>query len=157
MKVILLENIKGVGRMGDIKNVADGYGRNFLIAKGLAKVATEGTVKEAELLKKKAEAGEKIAHEKTKEVAEKAKDVVLEFTKKASKTGKLFASVTKEEIAEELSKAVGGKIEADMINLNPSAGSGQVHGEYIKQEGEHMIEVELAPGIKVELKVVVKG
>lgn len=142
--------------MGDIKNVADGYGRNFLIARGLAKLATEGTVKEAEALKKKAEVGEKVAHEKAKEIAEKAKDITLEFTKKASKAGKLFASVTKEEIAEDLSKAVGGKIEAEMINLNPSASSGQVHGEHIKQEGEHLIEVELAPDIKVEVKVVVK-
>ncbi len=150
MQVILLQNIKGVGRMGDIKNVADGYGRNFLLAKGLAKVATEGTVKEAEALKKKAEVGEKIAHEKAKEIAEKTKGIVLEFTKKASKAGKLFASVTKEEIAEDLSKAVGGKIEADAINLKE-------HGEHIKQEGEHLIEVELAPEIKVELKVVVKG
>ena len=136
--------------MGDIKDVADGYGRNFLLARGLAKVATEGTVKEAEALKKKAEAHEKIALEKAKEVAEKAKDIVLEFTKKASKTGKLFASVTKEEIAEDLSRAVGGKIEADAINLRE-------HGEHIKQEGEHMIGVDLSPEIKIEIKVLVKG
>src|SRR3989338_4930454 len=150
MRLILLQNIKGVGRMGDIKNVADGYGRNFLIGRGLAKLATEGTIKEADALKKKAEAGEKVAHDKAKEVAEKTKDIVLEFTKKTSKAGKLFASVTKEEIAEDISKAVGGKIEADAINLRE-------HGEHIKQEGEHMIEVELAPDIKVELKVIVKG
>lgn len=150
MRVILMQNIKGVGRIGDIKNVADGYGRNYLLARNLAKIATEGTVKEAEVLKKKGEAEEKIAMEKAKEVAEKAKDIVLEFTKKASKTGKLFASLTKEEIAEELSKAIGGKIEPDSINLRE-------HGEHIKQAGEHMIEAELAPGIKVELKVVVKG
>lgn len=172
MKVILLENIKGVGRIGDIKNVADGYGRNFLLTRKLAKVATEGTIKEAEALKKKAETQEKIAHEKAKEIAEKAKDIVLEFIKKASKTGKLFASVTKEEVAKELSKAVGAKVEASMINLNPSTHSTkpqggepvestssghEVHGEHIKQEGEHMIEVELAPEIKIEIKVMVKG
>lgn len=150
MRVILLENIKGVGRIGDIKNVADGYGRNFLISRGLAKIATEGAIKDAEALKKKAEAQEKIAHEKAKETAEKAKDIVLEFTKKASKAGKLFASVTKEEIAKDLSKAVGGKIEPDSINLRE-------HGEHIKQEGEHMIEVELTPEIKVEFKVMVRG
>ena len=143
--------------MGDIKNVSDGYGRNHLLANKLAKIATEGTIKDAEGLKKKAEAQEKIQLEKAKEVAGKAKDIVLEFTKKSSKTGTLFASVTKDEIAIELSKAIGAKVDADSINLKE-------HGEHIKQEGEHLIEVELAPasptggpGIKVELKVVVKG
>jgi len=158
MKVILLQNIKGVGRIGDVKNVADGYGRNFLLANKLAKIATDGTMKEVEFLKKKTEIEDKIAVEKAKEVAEKAKDIVLEFTKKASKTGKLFASLTKEEVAESLSKAVGGKIDPKNIDFNPSTSSGQeVHGEHIKQEGEHLIEVELAPEIKVEIKVIVKG
>ncbi len=150
MQVILLQNIKGVGRIGDIKNVADGYGRNYLLANKLAKVANDGTMKEVEALKKKAEAQEKIALEKVKEVAEIAKDIVLEFTKKASKTGKLFASLTKEEVAEELSKAIGGKVDPDSLNFKE-------HGEHIKQSGEHMIEVELAPGIKTEIKTIVKG
>jgi len=150
MKVILLQNIKGIGRMGDIKDVSDGYGRNFLLAKKLGKLANEGTIKEAEVLKKKAEVETKVAQDKAKEVAEKVKDVALEFTKKSSKTGKLFASLGKEEIAEELSKAVGAKIESDMIDLKD-------HGEHIKQEGEHLIEVELSQGIKIELKVVIKS
>lgn len=148
MKVIFLQNIKGIGRMGDIKNVADGYGRNFLIARGLAKIATEGTVKESESLRKKAEVEDKMALEKAREVATKAKDIVLEFVKKASKTGKLFASLTKEEVATELSKAIGAKIEIDSIDFKE-------HGEHIKQAGEHLIEVELAPDVKIGLKVVV--
>ena len=150
MKEIWLQNIKGVGGIGDIKNVADGYGRNFLLANKLAKIATDGTMKEAEFLKKKGEAEDKIVVEKAKEVADKAKDIVLEFTKKASKTGKLFASLTKEEVAESLSKAIGGKIDPKNIDFKE-------HGEHIKQEGEHLVEVELAPEIKVEIKVVVKG
>src|SRR3989338_6925644 len=99
MKVILLQNIKGVGRVGDVKNVADGYGRNYLLANKLAKIATEHTIKETEGLKRRGETELKIANEKAKEVAEKAKGLVLEFTKKSSKTGTLFASLTKEEIA----------------------------------------------------------
>ena len=150
MKVILLQNIKGVGRMGDIKNIADGYGRNYLLVNRMAKVGTEAAIKEVEFLKQKSEAKEKFALERAKEVAEKAKEITLEFTKKASKTGKLFASLTKEEVAQELSKAVGGKVESDSIDLKE-------HGEHIKQAGEHMIEVELSSGIKIELKVVVKG
>lgn len=150
MRVILLQNIKGVGRIGDIKNVADGYGRNYLLANKLAKTATAGTIKEAEFLKKKSEVEEKIAVEKAKEVAEKAKDIVLEFIKKSSKTGTLFASLTKEEVAQELSKAIGGKVTSDSVDFKE-------HGEHIKQAGEHMIEVEFTPEIKVELKVIVQG
>ena len=149
MKVILLQNIKGVGKVGDVKNVADGYGRNYLLANKLAKIATETTIKETEGLKKRNEAEMKVAHEKAREIAEKTKDLVLEFTKKASKTGKLFASLTKEEIAQELSKAIGAKVEPDMIDFKE-------HGEHIKQQGEHMVEVELAPEIKIEFKVIVK-
>ncbi len=150
MRVILLKNVKNIGRAGDIKNVADGYGRNYLIANKLAKLADEITVKETEALKRKGEVDEKIAMTRAKEVAAKAKDIVLEFTKKASKTGKLFASVGKEEVAGEISKVIGGKVEANHIDLKE-------HGEHIKQSGEHMIEVELVPGMKVELKVVVKA
>jgi len=136
--------------MGDIKDVSDGYGRNYLLANKLAKLATEGTIKESEALKKKADTEMRVAHEKAKEIAEKAKDIVLEFTKKSSKSGTLFASLTKEEIATQLSKSIGGKVDPDSINLKE-------HGEHIKQEGEHMIEVELAPEIKIELKVVIKA
>lgn len=150
MRVILLQNIKGVGRIGDIKNVADGYGRNYLLANRLAKIATDGTIKEVEFLKKKGEAEEKMAMEKAKEVAEKAQNIVLEFTKKASKTGKLFASLTKEEVAQELSKAIGGKVESDSLDFKE-------HGEHIKQEGEHMIEAELAPEVKILFKITVKN
>ena len=150
MKVILLQNIKGVGRIGDIKNVADGYGRNYLLANKLAKVATEGTIKEIEALKVKAEAMEKVAGEKAKEIAEKSKDIILEFTKKSSKTGTLFASLTKEEISEELSKAIGSKVDSDSIDLRE-------HGEHIKQEGEHLVGVQLAPEVKIEVKVIIKG
>src|SRR3989344_1287881 len=115
MKVILLQNIKGIGRMGDIKDVSDGYGRNFLLAKKLGKLANEGTIKEAEVLKKKAEVETKVAQDKAKEVAEKVKDVALEFTKKSSKTGKLFASLGKEEIAQKGSTTRAGQIQEGYI------------------------------------------
>ena len=150
MKVILLQNIKGLGRIGDVKNVSDGYGRNYLLANKLAKLATESAAKEVEYLKKKAEMEEKVTQEKAKEAAEKTKDIVLEFTKKVSKTGRLFASLTKEEVAQELSKAIGGKVDSDSIDFRE-------HGEHIKQEGEHIIKIELAPDIKTEIKVVIKS
>lgn len=150
MKVILLQNIKGVGRMGDIKNVSDGYGKNFLIPKKLAKIANDNTIEEAKALRKKAEVREKIVAENAKVMAEKVKDSVIEFTKKTSKTGTLFASVTKEEVAGKLSSMLGGKVEADDIDFKD-------HGEHIKHEGEHIVEADLAPGVKIQVKIVIKG
>src|SRR5437867_4197605 len=131
MKIILLQNIKGYGQIGDVKNASDGYARNYLLPRKLAELATPGALNKVSSLKKKLESTLKIEKDKALEAVEKAKDIVLEFSKKASKTGKLFASVTKEEVAKELSKALSAKVEADMINLGE-------HGEHIKQTGEHM-------------------
>ena len=93
MKVIILQNIKGVGRIGDVKNVADGYGRNFLLPRGLAKIATDGAMKEVDTLKKKAEALEKMGTQKAQQVAESLRDVVVEITRKASTKGTLFDGI----------------------------------------------------------------
>ena len=122
--------------MGDIKDVSDGYGRNFLLPQKLAKVASEKNSEEAASLKKKAESQEKIMKEKAETIAKNAVNAVLEFSKKPSTTGTLFASLTKEEVAEKLSETVGGKIEPEMIDFKE-------HGEHIKHEGEHMVTVKL--------------
>jgi ribosomal protein L9 len=74
----------------------------------------------------------------------------LEFSKKASPTGNLFASVTRHEIAHELTKKTGMKIETDALDLGE-------HGEHIKHVGEHVALVDLGSGLKAEVKVVVKS
>lgn len=148
MKVILLQNIKNFGRMGDVKNVSDGYARNFLLPKNLAKAATETNLKEAELLKKKEEAVSAAQKEKALKAAEALKDSSLEFARKATKTGKLFSSVSADDIAEELTKTTGLKVDADAVNLKD-------HEGHIKNIGEHVIKIELAPEVIAEVKVVV--
>src|SRR3989344_5167789 len=140
MKVIILQNIKGIGQIGDVKSVSDGYARNFLFPKKLAKLATDTALKEVDSLKKKREAIQGLEKENANKLAEQLKDVVLEFTRKATKTGKLFSSVTKENIAETLSKQVGFKIEPDSVNLDE-------HEDHIKQLGEHLVKVKLAPDV----------
>lgn len=149
MKVILLQNIRGFGQIGDIKNVSDGYARNFLLPNKLVKSATDGSLKEVESLKKKLATTLTIEKERAVELSQKLQDVAVEFVKKASKTGKLFSSVTKENIAEELSKTTGARIEKSMISLGEQ-------GEHIKQIGEHAAEIELTPGIKITAKVSIK-
>src|SRR3989344_7914112 len=104
MRVILLENIKNFGKMGDVKNVSDGYARNFLFPKKMAKPATDAALKEVDSLKKKLEATQRMERESAAKLAEQLKDAVLEFTRKATKTGKIYSAVTKEDIAEILNK-----------------------------------------------------
>lgn len=146
MRVIILQNTKGLGEIGDVKNVADGYARNFLFPRKIAKLATDVALKEVDALKRKLEAMQKLEKENIAKLAEQLKDVVLEFSRKATKTGKLYSAVTKEGIAETLSKQSKFKIEPDSVNLDE-------HKGHIKQLGEHMVKVELAPGVVTEIKV----
>lgn len=146
MRVVLLENIKNFGRIGDVKNIADGYARNFLFPRKMAKLATDAALKEVDSLKKKLEATQMLERDNTGKLAEQMKDVILEFKRKATKTGKLYSAVTREDIAEMLSKQSGLKIDAESVNLDE-------HEGHIKQLGEHLVKVELAPDMATEVKV----
>ena len=147
MRVILHQSIKGVGRVGEVKNVADGYGRNFLITRGLAKLATESTVKESEARKKKVEMQEKIQEEKAREIIDSIKDTVVGIQGKANDKGTLFKGIEGSDIAKALSSKISYNVTADMINLN----------QHIKHLGQHTVEIELAHGIKTQIIVEVKS
>lgn len=146
MKIILLQNIKGFGQIGDVKNVSDGYARNFLLPRKMAKTATDNSMKEVESLKAKRVI--MIAHEKKNalEAVEKLKDLVIEFTRKATKTGKLFAGISKEDIEKEIKKTSGVQLQEEMIG----------HDEPIKHIGEHMVDINLSPEVKTQIKVIIK-
>ncbi len=146
MKVILLENIKGFGQIGDVKNVSDGYGRNFLLPRGKAKLATPNSLKEVENLKKKLSAMQEIEKETALKAAEQLKDLVVEITRKATKTGKLFAGIDKDDLLEEIKKASGVSLKEEMLGYD----------EPIKQIGEHLVDIELVPEVKTQIKVVIK-
>lgn len=146
MKVILLQNIKSFGKMGDVKNVADGYARNFLFPRKIAKLTTDAALKDVDSLKNKLEKTQKLEKDNVAKLAEQLKDIVLEFTRKATKTGKLYSAVTEEDIAEALAKQSGFNIESNSVRL-------EEHDGHIKQLGEHLVKVELAPEIVAEIKV----
>lgn len=132
MKVILTQNIKGLGRIGDIKNVSDGYARNLLFPRKMAKPATDSATKEVETLKLKAEAQSHLEEKEAREIARKIKDVTVVIAKKASASGKLFSSISKQEVAQELKKS-GINISADSISFGD-------HGDHIKLTGQHVIQ-----------------
>lgn len=102
MIVILLKDVKGTGKAGDIVKVSDGYARNMLIPRGMAQEATQGNVRSLE--KQKELAAEKTATEKAaaQELAEKLKTVHVEIKTKGGEGGRLFGSVTSKDIAEAL-------------------------------------------------------
>jgi large subunit ribosomal protein L9 len=148
MKVILLQNIKNFGRAGDIKSVSDGYARNFLMPKNLAKPANENSIKEAELLRARAQAQMEVETKEASRIADSLKDSKLEFSKKVSKTGTLFASITAQELAKSISQKAGAKISPDMIDLSEFGG-------HIKHVGSHPVSIELAPGVRTQIQVIV--
>jgi len=146
MKVILLQNIKSVGQIGDVKDVNDGYGRNYLLPHKLAKAATPEAMKEAEQLRAKREFIMKEQAEKAHEVADKLKDVTLELSEKTNEKGKLFAAVGKKEISHKLKEKTGVQLEDEMIQLD----------SHIKTVGDHVVQLELAPDVIVSIKVIVR-
>ena len=115
MKVVLLADVKGQGKKGDIINVADGYGRNFLIAKGLAAVANSqlqndfAGKKQSQLFK------ESEAVAAAEKIAEKLKGKTFTLTAKGGESGKLFGALTTKEIAAHLSEITGETIDRKKI------------------------------------------
>ncbi|KAB7707609.1 50S ribosomal protein L9 [Bacillus aerolatus] len=117
MKVIFLQDVKGKGKKGEVKNVADGYAHNFLIKNGLAVEATAGNKKTLDAQKKKEE---ELAQQELEE-AKKLKDIMekltVEIKAKSGEGGRLFGSVTTKQIAEELKKTHNIKIDKRKMDL----------------------------------------
>ncbi|GIW65280.1 MAG: 50S ribosomal protein L9 [Candidatus Parcubacteria bacterium] len=146
MKVILLENVKGLGKKYELKNVSDGYAKNFLFPKNLAKPATPEEIKKIENLKLKLAEEEKELIKHLEEVSRLINDRFIEFNLKTDKTGTVFGSVTKEMILKALREhKLITKERVDILLDHP-----------IKEIGEHIIKVDLKKGIIANLKVIVR-
>jgi large subunit ribosomal protein L9 len=118
MKVIFLKDVKGKGKKGEVKNVADGYAHNFLIKQGLAQEANQAAISTLDAQKKKEEkmAAEELAEaQKLKEVLDK---ITVELDAKAGEGGRLFGSITTKQISEELQKKHGIKIDKRKMELS---------------------------------------
>ncbi|MGL4232367.1 MAG: 50S ribosomal protein L9 [Casimicrobium sp.] len=145
MQIILLEKVKNVGLLGDVVKVKDGYARNFLIPQGKAKRATQANIDD--LAKRRAEL-EKVAAEKLAEqqkLGEKLNGIELKMTQKAGVDGRLFGSVTNNDIADAL-KAQGYDVVKAMV-LMPAGP--------IKTIGETPVKLSLHTDVDAEIKVVV--
>jgi len=163
VKIVLLQNIKGLGNKYDIKNVADGYARNFLIPKGLAKIAIEKTIKEIEIQKAAWQKQEQEIKNKLEILAKELANREFKFTLKTGKKGEVYGSVTKEDIetriysnlmASESDQRVLREFLADpresafiKVNLEKP----------IKTLGEHQVEIDLSRGVKTKIKVIIES
>lgn len=117
MKVIFLKDVKGKGKKGEVKNVSDGYAHNFLFKQSLAIEATPANMKSLEAKKNKEskEAAEELAQ--SKQLKEKIEALTVELQAKAGDGGRLFGSVTSKQIADELAKVHGIKIDKRKFDL----------------------------------------
>lgn len=143
MIVILTKDVKGTGKAGEIVKVSDGYARNMLLPKGMAKEATEGNVRNLE--KQKAVAEEKRKEQKAaaEEQAKKLENVTVVIKTKGGENGKLFGSITSKDIAEALENQEGIKLDKKKIVMDGP----------IKQAGETKVIVKLFQDVSADMKV----
>ena len=144
MKVLLLEDVYNLGRAGEIKKVANGYGRNYLIPQGLAALATPGALAQAERIQADADKRRARLNEEMSVVAEKFDSIQLMFAARAGETGKLCGSVTTQMIADELNEKLGTELNKRQIDSQP-----------LRLLGMHTVKVRLTIDLIPEFKVVV--
>jgi len=144
MKVLLIKDVYKLGRAGDIKKVADGYGRNFLLPQGLAVLATEGAMKQVQKIKAQAEIRRNTQNDELKGVADLIKDVTLVFPAKAGETGKLYGSITTGDIATALTEKIRHEIKRQQVDTQP-----------IRTLGEFTAHVRLTMDLVPEIKIIV--
>ena len=143
MIVILMKDVKGTGKAGDVVKVSDGYAGNMLLPKGLAKEASDGNIRNLE--KQKEIAAAKRAEQKAaaQETAEKLEKITLEIKTKGGESGKLFGSITSKDIADALEKQEKIKVDKKKIEMSSP----------IKQAGQNTVTIKLFSEVSAELKV----
>lgn len=146
MKVILKEDIKGVGRRYEIKNVADGYANNFLIPRKLAEYASPEAVRKAEVLKSATEAEIEIREKLTEKQIEMLKEVKIVLKRKGNEKGHLFEKIHPEEISAALKEQAKIEISPEFIKSD----------EPIKEAGEHTLIAQIGKN-RGEFKVVIEA
>jgi len=141
---MLLKDVYKLGRAGDVKKVADGFGRNFLLPQGLAVLATPGALKQAEYIREKAGEQRARLNQELGAVAERVQGVKLIFPAKAGETGKLYGSITTAMIAEALKQESGVEVDRRQIDCQP-----------IKTLGVHTARIRMTIDLIPEISIVV--
>jgi large subunit ribosomal protein L9 len=143
MKIILQKEVEKLGDPGDIVQVADGYARNFLIPRGLAAPATKGAVKHAERLRSGHEERLRRAKAEAEATAARLAKAPLRISAQAGEDGRLFGSITAQDVADELSKTLDEQVDRRRIHLE----------EPIRSLGAHEVQVHLHPDVDATVTV----
>jgi large subunit ribosomal protein L9 len=146
MKVLLLRDHEKLGKAGDIKNVADGYARNYLFPRGLAVLATAGALKQAETIRKSEEKRRAKLYAEAQAVANQLAGVTLTFRALAGETGKLYGSITAHDIAEAIQRDKGIELDKRKVELR----------EPLRSLGTHTVPIRLATDLAPTVTVVVE-
>jgi large subunit ribosomal protein L9 len=144
MKVLLTKDVYKLGRAGDIKKVADGYGRNFLIPQGLAVLATAGALKQVDRIRSQAEVRRTEQNSELKDLAAQVNGLTLIFNAKAGETGKLYGSITTQDVATAIQEKTRFEVRKAQIDMQP-----------IRTLGEFAAHVRLTMDLVPEVKIIV--
>lgn len=144
MRVLLLKDVYKLGRAGDVKKVADGYGRNFLLPQGLAMLATPGALKQADRIRTSGVELRTRLNQEMGAVSERLNGLRLAFPTKAGETGKLFGSITTAMLAEAIERETGIKVDRREIDSQP-----------LKTLGVHRARVRLTVDLIPDITVIV--
>lgn len=145
MKVVLLQNVAGLGEAGEVKEVADGYGRNFLLPKGLAEFASPSLLKRAEEQRHAEERRQLTANAGMTDIAQTLEGLAVTIRAKIGAQDRLYGAITSGDIAEEVQRLTGQDIDKRKIELD----------EPIHQLGEYEVSVRLTRDLVPKLKVIV--
>ena len=143
MKVILLENVKGVGKKDEIINANDGYARNFLLPKKLAVEANNQNLAKLKSKQESTEHKKMTEKQEAEELSKKLEKIILKIQVKAGENGKIFGGVTAKEIADQLQSQHNFKVDKKKIDLK----------ETIKTLGVHNVEIKLFEGVIGKLRI----
>jgi large subunit ribosomal protein L9 len=144
-QAILLKEVDNLGEPGDVIDVSAGYLRNFLVPRKLAQPATPGAIAESQRRREAAERAAVEAAAKAEETAALLRKTVLTISHQAGDDGRLFGSVTSQEIADAIRQARGVRLDKRRVQLEDA----------IKTTGTHMVTVEVADGVTAEIKTIV--
>jgi large subunit ribosomal protein L9 len=117
MKILLIKDVYKVGRAGDVKKVADGYGRNYLLPQGMAVLATPGALKQVENIRAKAAVRRAELNQEMGGLAGLLKGVYITFGVKAGENGKLYGSITNSMVADALTKKIGATVDRHLVEV----------------------------------------
>lgn len=146
MRVILKREVAGLGRPGDVKDVADGYAQNFLLPRGLAIEATAGEMKVLARARDAKRAKQDRAHADAEELAKRLSETTLVFRLKAGDQGKTFGSVTSKDIAEALQREQKVDVDRTKVHLP----------EPLKALGVHQVEIRLLTDVRANVTVAIE-